>query len=229
MAGAWDPQSHTPQAPGSGVAGDQPIAGVKSAHPVAVVEGFEGAEGLAGSVSSVHADAVARLVEAQAVLAEALAAIPVGLLSDTEAVTALSTVEAIGRTVDAARVSTATDVDRRARVLGREGLAWRMGCTGPWDVLTRVTRVSAREVKRRTKLGDAVLPRPCGGSSWLPPLFPTVGAALAAGEIGVETAELIVAGLQVISHRVAPDDLLTAERALVATAAGLITPETEDL
>ncbi|TFC22545.1 HNH endonuclease signature motif containing protein [Cryobacterium glucosi] len=229
MAGAWDPQSHTPQAPGSGVAGDQPIAGVKSAHPVAVVEGFEGAEGLAGSVPSVHADAVARLAEAQAVLADALAAIPVGLLSDTEAVTALSTVEAIGRTVDAARVSTATDVDRRARVLGREGLAWRMGCTGPWDVLTRVTRVSAREVKRRTKLGDAVLPRPCGGSSWLPPLFPTVGAALAAGEIGVETAELIVAGLQVISHRVAPDDLLTAERALVATAAGLITPETENL
>ncbi|MDY7527817.1 MULTISPECIES: HNH endonuclease signature motif containing protein [unclassified Cryobacterium] len=232
MAGASDPQSHTPQTPGSGVAGDQPIAGVESAHPVAVVEGFEGAEGaegLAGSVPSVHADAVARLAEAQAVLAEALAAIPVGLLSDTEAVTALSTVEAIGRTVDAARVSTATDVDRRARVLGREGLAWRMGCTGPWDVLTRVTRVSAREVKRRTKLGDAVLPRPCGGSSWLPPLFPTVGAALAAGEIGVETAELIVAGLQVISHRVAPDDLLTAERALVATAAGLITPETEDL
>ncbi|MEB0003566.1 DUF222 domain-containing protein [Cryobacterium sp. RTC2.1] len=235
MAGASDPQSHTPQTPGSGVAGDQPIAGVESAHPVAVVEGFEGAEGaegaegLAGSVPSVHADAVARLAEAQAVLAEALAAIPVGLLSDTEAVTALSTVEAIGRTADAARVSTATDVDRRARVLGREGLAWRMGCTGPWDVLTRVTRVSAREVKRRTKLGDAVLPRPCGGSSWLPPLFPTVGAALAAGEIGVETAELIVAGLQVISHRVAPDDLLTAERALVASAAGLITPETENL
>ncbi|TFC00955.1 MULTISPECIES: HNH endonuclease signature motif containing protein [unclassified Cryobacterium] len=223
MAGASDPQSHTPQTPGSGAAGDQPTAGVKSAHPVAVVEG---AEGLAGSV---HADAVARLAEAQAVLAEALAAIPVGLLSDTEAVTALSTVEAIGRTVDAARVSTATDVDRRARVLGREGLAWRMGCTGPWDVLTRVTRVSAREVKRRTKLGDAVLPRPCGGSSWLPPLFPTVGAALAAGEIGVETAELIVAGLQVISHRLAPDDLLTAERALVASAAGLITPETENL
>ncbi|WPX14784.1 DUF222 domain-containing protein [Cryobacterium sp. 10S3] len=236
MAGASDPQSHTPQSPGSGAAGHQPTAAgdqlapsAESAHPVAVAEGFEGAEGLAGSVPSVHADAVARLAGARAALAEALAAIPVGLLSDAEAVTALKEVEAIGRTVDAARVNTATDADRRARVLGREGLAWRMGCTGPWDVLTRVTRVSAREVKRRTKLGDAVLPRPCGGSSWLPPLFPTVGAALAAGQIGVETAELIVAGLQVISHRVAPDDLLTAERALVASAAGLITPETEDL
>ncbi|MCI4657372.1 HNH endonuclease signature motif containing protein [Cryobacterium zhongshanensis] len=241
MAGASDPQSHTPQTPGSGSAGDQPTtvglastessaeSSVESAHPVAIAEGFEGAEGLAGAIPSVHADAVARLLEAQVALVEALAAIPVGLLSDAEAVTALSTVEAIGRTVDAARVNTATDVDRRARVLGREGLAWRMGCKGPWDVLTRVTRVSAREVKRRTKLGDAVLPRPCGGSSWLPPLFPTVGAALTAGEIGVETAELIVAGLQTISHRVAPDDLLTAERALVATAAGLITPETENL
>ncbi|MDY7529652.1 MULTISPECIES: HNH endonuclease signature motif containing protein [unclassified Cryobacterium] len=229
MAGASDPQSHTPQTPGSGAAGDQPIAGVESAHSVAVAEGFEGAEGLGGSVPSVHADAVARLAEARSALADALAAIPVGLLSDAEAVTTLKEVEAIGRTVDAARVNTATDVDRRARVLGRECLAWKMGCTGPWDVLTRVTRVSAREIKRRTKLGDAVLPRPCGGSSWLPPLFPTVGAALTAGQIGVETAELIVAGLQVISHRVAPDDLLTAERALVASAAGLITPETEDL
>ncbi|MEB0291733.1 hypothetical protein QN351_14550, partial [Cryobacterium sp. 10C2] len=116
MAGATDPQSHTPQAHDSVAAGDQPTVGVESAHPVAVAvavaEGFEGAEGLAGSVPSVHADAVARLAEAQAVLADALAAIPVGLLSDTEAVTALSTVEAIGRTVDAARVSTATDVDR---------------------------------------------------------------------------------------------------------------------
>ncbi|MCI4658798.1 HNH endonuclease signature motif containing protein [Cryobacterium zhongshanensis] len=229
MAGASDPQSHTPQTPDSGAAGDQPTVGFESVHPVAVAEGFEGAEGLAGLVPSVHADAVARLAEARSALAEALAAIPVGLLSDAEAVTALKEVEAIGRTVDAARVNTATDVDRRARVLGREGLAWKMGCKGPWDVLTRVTRVSAREVKRRTKLGDAVLPRPCGGSSWLPPLFPTVGAALAAGEIGVETAELIVTGLQTISHRVAPDDLLTAERALVATAAGRITPETEDL
>ena len=69
----------------------------ESAHPVAVAEGFEGAEGLVGSVPSVHADAVARLAEIQAALAEVLAAIPVGLLSDSEAVKALSSVEAIGR------------------------------------------------------------------------------------------------------------------------------------
>jgi hypothetical protein len=228
MAGASDPQSHTPQTPDSGAAGDQPTVDVDSAHPVAVAEGFEGAEGLAGSVPSVHADAVARLVEAQAALAEALAAIPVGLLSDTEAVKALSTVEAIGRTVDAARVNTATDVDRRARVLGREGLAWRMGCRGPWDVLTRVTRVSAREVKRRIKLGDKVLPRRAG-LAVLPPLFPVVGAALAAGDIGVEAAELITTGLGSVSHRAVPAEVEVAERALVATAAGWITPETEIL
>ncbi|WBM79065.1 DUF222 domain-containing protein [Cryobacterium breve] len=228
MAGASDPQSHTPQTPDSGAAGDQSTVDVESAHPVAVAEGFEGAEGLAGSVPSVHADAVARLVEAQAALAEALAAIPVGLLSDTEAVKALSTVEAIGRNVDAARVNTATDVDRRARVLGREGLAWRMGCRGPWDVLTRVTRVSAREVKRRIKLGDAVLPRRAG-LAMLPPLFPVVGAALAAGDIGVEAAELITTGLGAVSHRAVPAEVEVAERALVATAAGWITPETEIL
>ncbi|MDY7544221.1 MULTISPECIES: HNH endonuclease signature motif containing protein [unclassified Cryobacterium] len=243
MAGASDPQSHTPQTPDSGAAGDQPItvgpasgeasaespnAQAGSAHPVAVAEGFEGAEGLAGSVPSVHADAVARLTEARSALADALAAIPVGLLSDAEAVTTLKEVEAIGRTVDAARVNTATDVDRRARVLGREGLAWKMGCRGPWDVLTRVTRVSAREVKRRTKLGDAVLPRRAG-LAVLPPLFPVVGAALAAGDIGVEAAELITTGLGAVSHRTVPAEVEVAERALVATAAGRITPETEIL
>jgi hypothetical protein len=229
MAGASDPQSRTPQADDL-AAGDQPTSvGVGTADSVESAPGFEGAAGLAGSMPSVHADAVTRLAEVQAALVEALAAIPVGLLSDTEAVQALGTVEAIGRTVDAARVTTATDVDRRARVLGREGLAWKMGCRGPWDVLTRVTRVSGREVRRRTKLGDAVLPRPCGGSTWLPPLFSRVGAALTAGRIGLETAEVIVAGLQAISLRVAPDDLLTAERALVASAAGLVTPETVDL
>ncbi|MEC5149652.1 DUF222 domain-containing protein [Cryobacterium sp. GrIS_2_6] len=230
MAGASDPQSHTPQAENL-AAGDQPTTVVESAHPVVVAEGFEGAEGLAGSVPSVpsvHADAVARLAEARSAFADALAAIPVGLLSDAEAVTALKEVEAIGRTVDAARVNTATDVDRRARVLGREGLAWKMGCRGPWDVLTRVTRVSAREVKRRIKLGDAVLPRRAG-LAVLPPLFPVVGAALTAGDIGVEAAELITTGLGAVSHRAVPAEVEVAERALVATAAGWITPETEIL
>ncbi|MEC5150199.1 DUF222 domain-containing protein [Cryobacterium sp. GrIS_2_6] len=228
MAGASDPQSHTPQTPRSGADGDQPTVGVESAHPVAVAVGFEGAEGLAGSVPSVHADAVARLAEARSALADALSAIPVGLLSDAEAVTTLKEVEAIGRTVDAARVNTATDVDRRARVLGREGLAWKMGCRGPWDVLTRVTRVSGREVKRRIKLGDAVLPRRAG-LAVLPPLFPVVGAALTAGDIGVEAAELIITGLGSVSHRAVPAEVEVAERALVATAAGWITPETEVL
>ncbi|MDY7543953.1 MULTISPECIES: HNH endonuclease signature motif containing protein [unclassified Cryobacterium] len=228
MAGPTDPQSHTPQTPDSGAAEDQPTVGVEPPDPVAVAEGFEGADGLAGSVPSVHADAVARLSEARSALADALAAIPIGLLSDAEAVTALKEVEAIGRTVDAARVTTATDVDRRARVLGREGLAWRMGCRGPWDVLTRVTRVSAREVKRRIKLGDAVLPRRAG-LAVLPPLFPVVGAALAAGDIGEEAAELITTGLGSVSHRAVPAEVEVAERALVATAAGWITPETEIL
>ncbi|MEC5151668.1 DUF222 domain-containing protein [Cryobacterium sp. GrIS_2_6] len=228
MAGASDPQSHTPQTPRSGADGDQPTVSVESAHAVAVAVGFEGADGLAGSVPSVHADAVARLAEARSALADALAAIPVGLLSDAEAVTTLKEVEAIGRTVDAARVNTATDVDRRARVLGREGLAWKMGCRGPWDVLTRVTRVSGREVKRRIKLGDAVLPRRAG-LAVLPPLFPVVGAALTAGDIGVEAAELITTGLGSVSHRAVPAEVEVAERALVATAAGWITPETEIL
>ena len=41
--------------------------------------------------------------------------------------------------------------------------------------------------------------------------------------------EFIVAGWAPISHRVPPEDLSTAERALVASATGQVTPETENL
>jgi hypothetical protein len=225
MAGPSDPPSNSPLAPLPLAAGESPtVAGVELAGRATPAAGPEDLL----DAPSVHADAVARLVEVRVALAEALAAVPVGLLSDAEAVAVLGEVEVIGRVIDGARVKTATDVERRASVAGRAGLAWRMGCRGPVDVLTRVTRVSAREAKRRTKLGAWVLVRSCG-TGWLPPLFPGVGAALTAGEIGVETAEVIVAGLAAISHRVAPDDVLTAERALVASAAGLMTAETAGL
>ena len=104
MAGAVDPQSHTPQA-STLAAGDRPtfvgVVAPGSAGTVEIGLDFEGAEALVGAAPSTYADAVANLAEAQYVLAAALAAIPLGLLSDAEAVSALGSVEAIGRTVDA--------------------------------------------------------------------------------------------------------------------------------
>ncbi|WP_167726600.1 DUF222 domain-containing protein, partial [Cryobacterium sp. TMT3-29-2] len=63
----------------------------------------------------------------------------------------------------------------------------------------------------------------------LPPYYPAVAAALTAGDLGVDAAENIVTALDTVAARVAPDDLGTAERALVASATGAITDETSGL
>ncbi|WP_166789195.1 MULTISPECIES: HNH endonuclease signature motif containing protein [unclassified Cryobacterium] len=151
------------------------------------------------------------------------------LLSDADALTVLGAVEQLGRRVDAARVSTATDVaDRSRSILGHDSLAWKQGARNDVDLITRLTRVSAREANRRVRLGGNVSQRRAG-TSMLPPYYPTVAAGLTSGDLGVDAAEAIVTTLDKVSPSVAPDDVLTAERALVAAATGAITEETQGL
>ncbi|TFD55432.1 HNH endonuclease [Cryobacterium frigoriphilum] len=54
-------------------------------------------------------------------------------------------------------------------------------------------------------------------------------AALAAGEIGVDSAEIIVKGLQEVIRQADPSDLHLAERVLVANATGALNDDTEGL
>jgi hypothetical protein len=162
-------------------------------------------------------------------VAAALDPIRFGVLSDTDAVEVLGAVEALGRRVDAARVGAAAEVGSRARNgLGHDSLAWKLGCQGQVDLITRVTRVSGREATRRLRLGGTVTDR-LNGVTPLNPYYPAVAAGLNAGSLGVEAAEAIVTALDQVSPRVAPDDLHTAERALVASASGAITDETRGL
>ncbi len=172
---------------------------------------------------------VSLLEQADALFAAALDGVSFGLLDDTEAVAVMSVLERHGRRVDAARVGSATDVGERSRPgLGHDSLAWRLGCRNGLDLITRVTLVSSREAGRRMRLGGFVSNRVMG-ASFLPPLYPAVTAGLASGALGLDAAEVIVTALAQIAHRCAPDDLLTAERALVATATGATTEETVGL
>ncbi|HSP53507.1 MAG TPA: DUF222 domain-containing protein, partial [Cryobacterium sp.] len=102
------------------------------------------------------------------------------------------------------------------------------GASSGVDLITRLTRVSAREANRRVRLGENVTPR-LAGTSMLPPYYPAVADALTTGDLGVDAAENIVTALDKVAARVAPDDLGTAERALVASATGAITEETAGL
>ncbi|TFC10879.1 HNH endonuclease, partial [Cryobacterium algoritolerans] len=152
-----------------------------------------------------------------------------GVLSDADAVAVLGAVEDLGRRVDAARVGAAAEVGSRARNgLGHDSLAWKLGCQGQVDLITRVTRVSGREAARRLRLGGNVTDR-MSGTMLLPPYYPAVAAGLTTGALGVDAAEAIVAALDQVSPRVAPDDLHTAERALVASGTGAITDEIRGL
>ncbi|HEY5223157.1 MAG TPA: DUF222 domain-containing protein [Microbacteriaceae bacterium] len=130
-------------------------------------------------------------------------------------------VEEAGRIIDALRVATATEVDKRSdSAFGSNGLAAAHGCRNAVELLERVTAVASATVRRRLRLGAAALPRASETGANLPALFSTVGAALTAGRIGLDAAEAITRELSIASPRAAIDDLLVAERLLVAAATG---------
>ncbi|WP_051973111.1 HNH endonuclease signature motif containing protein [Cryobacterium sp. MLB-32] len=179
-------------------------------------------------------EVIAQLELAEASMAAALAEVNFHGLHEEASLRVMAVVEKMGRRVDGARVPSATDVAARAdTALGHESLAYKNGCRGKYDLITGVTRVSGSEAKRRMRLG-LLISGVAGAASGLlgqelPVLHPAVAEGLSSGELGVDAAEVIVTALEPLSRRVAPDDLDRAERALVASATGAITPETAGL
>ncbi|TFC82788.1 HNH endonuclease [Cryobacterium cheniae] len=172
---------------------------------------------------------VQQLQQARDLAATVLDSVAFSLLDEADAMAVLRTVEDLGRRVDAARVASAADIAGRSRrILGHESLAHKNGASSGVDLITRLTRISAREANRRVRLGDNVTPR-LAGTSMLPPYYPAVADALTAGDLGVDAAENIVTALDTVAARVAPDDLGVAERTLVANATGAVTEETAGL
>ncbi|MGO4783912.1 DUF222 domain-containing protein [Cryobacterium sp. W22_MBD10_FK3] len=166
------------------------------------------------------------LDDAAATVQAVMASIDVNGLSDAEVVALTQMVERAGRPVDAARVSTATVVGYRSRrMLGRESMAWRMGAPHQNVLLTRLTLASVPEMKRRMALGEKVTPRVLGGAAF-EPVFPVVAAALRSGELGIDAAETIVAGLTDYTATgrldADPAHVHKAERDLVEQATGSV-------
>jgi hypothetical protein len=166
-------------------------------------------------------------VDAVAAALDALADAIGGVLSvdripgvdDARLVTVAASVERLGRRVDALRTHCAVQVDARSpKGLGGERLSARMGCRTPVELLARVTGVSEATAARRVVLGKALVAGTSPTLGVLPSRFPVVSAAVAAGELGEDSARAVVSVLGPIQHRANPDDWAEAERCLVETA-----------
>ena len=140
-----------------------------------------------------------------------------------------ATLESLGRRVDALRVASATTVQRRSdRVYGAAGLAQSFGFRTGTDLLEAVTGASVGTVRRRIRVGAVTAPRTTDTGLPLPALYPTVGAAFAAGELGIDTAELIGRELSAAAPRANVDDVVAAEQALVGQATGHVDTTSPD-
>ncbi|MEQ1737496.1 MAG: DUF222 domain-containing protein [Rhodoglobus sp.] len=171
-------------------------------------------------------EALHGLGEAKGLLSGAARAGVVGL-DDSTLVLAASTVEEVGRLVDALRIQLAGELDERSRYeLGRDGLAQRLGETRAVHLIEKVTRVSSREAARRVRLGRATRVRFGLDGSPLPADFPAVSNALSGGMLGLDSAAVIVQHLtQAASGPASLRQLDRAEAALVDAA----TTESADL
>jgi len=152
---------------------------------------------------------------------DALASDMVRGLSDTELLDLTRLAEAIGRRVDALRITTAAQVDDRSRTeLSEERLSARSGCSGAADLICRVTGVAAATARTRIRQGRALAVRTTLTGETLPALFPTTREAVIDGGIGVDSVTAITSVLGPITDRVDADGWQAAEYELVAAATG---------
>ena len=107
----------------------------------------------------------------------------------------------------------------------QNGCPAKNGCRTPAELTARLTGVSEATAARRAALGQAVAVRGSLTGGLLPPKFPAVGAAVAAGDLGEDAARIIISTLSSVDLRADPADWATAEEELVASAVGGFTAD----
>jgi hypothetical protein len=153
----------------------------------------------------------------------ALAAVPPaapGLrnLADDDLVAFTVELERAGRLLDALRTQAAAEIGERS-ASRFDGLSDRYGFRTGAHLLEFLTRVSPAEASRRVRLGKATIATTNLVGDELPPKHPRVATALQLGEIGVDSAAIIIRCLDQASPHATPEDLETAETELVTAAA----------
>ncbi|GAB2463627.1 HNH endonuclease signature motif containing protein [Jatrophihabitans fulvus] len=120
-----------------------------------------------------YRDAVAGLCE-----------VPLDVLSDDDLLDVVREAETVARQVAPVTHRLTAEIDRR-------GLAREHGCASTGVLLTSLLRLSSGEARARVRAAERLAPRRTLSGEALPPLYPAVAAAQAAGDISERhTAEI---------------------------------------
>lgn len=141
--------------------------------------------------------------------------------------------EAIGllrRTVDAACLPVAAEIDRLSRSeLGRDSLAKKQGFRSPVMLISATTGVSLGDAARLVAVGKGTALRASLTGESLPAAHPVVAAAVNRGAIAVPAAAAIIAMLDRVALRADLEALQAMERTLAEAAPGLTSDELRKL
>ncbi|MCP2030436.1 hypothetical protein L1277_000500 [Okibacterium sp. HSC-33S16] len=142
-------------------------------------------------------------------------------LSGDELLTQMGQVAHLMRGSEAALAALSAEVAVRSDpTRGSEGLAARLTYQRPSQLIEVITGLSAASAGRLIRVGQRTCVRVSDAGLPLPPLFPTVGAALHDGLIGIETAEYITRELSLAAPRAEVEHVRIAEQELVGQATG---------
>jgi hypothetical protein len=127
-------------------------------------------------------------------------------------------IEAFARRADALRVRVAAEAKHRSD--GPVDPLHAAGYASAEDGVAKLTGASEADVVRRIRVGRGLAPGTSLTGSPTAPRHPEIAAAVAAGRLGVDAADLLIKGLDSVASRVDPVTLAETEASLVGLAAG---------
>lgn len=143
-------------------------------------------------------------------------------LSRSQLLEALRAMGVLQRRIDGMHAEIAAGIAHESRPeLGADGLAKQQGYRSAGALIAAMTGGSTGDATRLVKVGQASAPRTNLLGELLPAKYPALAHALAAGEIAVQAAALIVTLLERVRLKVGSAVVDDAERLLVARAAGM--------
>jgi hypothetical protein len=145
--------------------------------------------------------------------------------TDDELLADGAVIEELGRLVDSHRLDFAAEVERRT--VSPDGglpLARREGARDAVDLVAHLARIGRPAAKQRIGLGAALAPEVSLRGDLLPGRFGVLADAVRAGEVGVESARVVVTKLLHLRPRITAEEFADAVVVLTDTAK---TEETE--
>ncbi len=146
---------------------------------------------------------------------EAIEAASTAILgTGSDALTAITAAEQLGRLADALRV-------QAVGLLAHDPVAAeRLGFASARDAIAALARISQRAAASRLRIAAAVTENRAITGASIPPAYPLIAHALVRGDLGVDAAELLTRELDSVRGRVTPQALGAAEALVVERAIG---------